>query len=103
MLHKLLVSVARFFLGDAKPEPDPDWDWMAAKVHPRITVEEHLAAVERIQEAQKAYPWAVIDFNDLRPAQGYVFRITGYDTFGWPSGHPDSPLAYLRRQANGGQ
>ncbi|MDR7061207.1 MULTISPECIES: hypothetical protein [unclassified Sphingopyxis] len=100
----------RIFGRRAQPTAAPasDWDGLAAHVHPPITVEQHKAAIARIQAQQaKVVEFVLpdgqlvrsaagaIDIRDIQHAQGYTYFIVGYDTFGWPLGHPDSPRAAM--------
>lgn len=94
----------RIFRGKSSVSNDPEWDALAARAHPPITVEQHRAAVARIQAQQaKVVEFVLpdgelvrsaagaIDVRDIQLAQGYTYVIVGYDRFGWPMGHPDSP------------
>lgn len=82
------------------------WDDVIPLAIPPITVEQHRAAIARIQAEQaKVVEFALpdgeivrsasgkINIRDIQHAQGYGFVAIGYDSFGWPMGHPDSPRA----------
>lgn len=98
----------RIFRRPTSVSNDPEWDALAAHVHPPITVEQHRAAIARIQAQQaKVVEFVLpdgelvrsaagaIDIRDIQYAQGYGFVAIGYDSFGWPMGHPDSPRATM--------
>lgn len=63
---------------------------LAKQAHPPISREAHIAARQRLDLANGDDPVAV---SDLIPAHGYSLVMEGYDRFGWPKGHPESPLA----------
>lgn len=69
------------------------WD----REFPRITIEEHRAAVERLaHEEWRMTPFGPIRtgyviWDDLRKANGYYVHAYGRDRFGWPKGDPQSP------------
>lgn len=87
---------------------DPKWDELVSRASPPITVEQHRAAIARIRAEQvKVVEFVLpdgelvrsaagaINIRDILHAQGYGFVAIGYDSFGWPMGHPDSPRAVM--------
>lgn len=76
---------------------------LAEEAHPRITKERRAAALARLAEERAKH--MMIDFgrgpepvatgeirlDDAMAESGYAVVPRGYDRFGWPKGHPDSP------------
>lgn len=76
----------------------------AAHIHPPITRAMREEALRRLtEERAKFVEWIMPDgtrmsmvtghvhVDDLRCEYGYAVVLKGYDRFGWPTGHPDSP------------
>jgi hypothetical protein len=79
---------------------------LQAQYFPRISIQQHAYAKAKVaRERQKVmllqfpdgtrlpvcngqYSW-----DDLRAAEGYGCWVKGYDRFGWPEGHPESPAS----------
>jgi hypothetical protein len=83
---------------------------LQAQYFPRISIQQHAYAKAKIaRERQKVIqirwpegyvtPLCVGDvtWDDLQAAQGYSVHLSDYDRFGWPKGHPESPVNIATR------
>lgn len=78
---------------------------LQAHFFPRISIQEHAYAKAKIARERQKFMLLVFpdgtrvpvysgeySWDDLRAAEGYGVTIEGYDCFGWPKGHPESPV-----------
>lgn len=78
---------------------------MWRQMNPPITRQQRAAAAWRLgpeNETWQTIRWpdgtemkwltGTVDLRDYTLRDGYVVHVAGLDRFGWPVGHPDSPV-----------